>query len=97
MNPLRRRPSGQFIWSANALEAWMPTMLDHIFEDNALATALRLMVTWAAKQQAKRLRDAAHVIEKEQDAAWWLRMADVWAKRRAILLNAAKELAEVRS
>ncbi|MCU1328399.1 MAG: hypothetical protein JWN34_3769 [Bryobacterales bacterium] len=91
---LTRTPKGQFLWKGQALEFWLPVLLDACSGD-AVTKALTVLGTFMRREQATWLRNAALNLENGNDYSWCLVAAEKYAQKREILLKAKADIAAV--
>lgn len=99
MNLQLRTPQGKFIGRGEALRCWLPQMLDWCYF-SGLNEMLSVGQRWCTGQAAEQLRlNASYLVANDADGKpfdlWGVRQAETWAKRRDVLIEAAKKLKEI--
>lgn len=78
---------------------WLPLMLDWTY-GGSLQQMLSVAQKWCTGKAAEQLRlNAGHLVNNDADGKpfdlWGVRQAETWAKRRDVLIEAAKKLKEI--
>ena len=103
MSLLNRNPKGKFISQDAALGAWLPTLLDNFWCDG-LTHMLDAAAFWCETKAARRYRLASSALtdcrhewaDPQGHAEALVAEADLWFRRKAVLLDAAARLKEIK-
>jgi len=103
MSLLNRNPKGKFISQDAALGAWLPTLLDKTWHDS-LTLMLDAAALWCEENAAGCYRSAADALTDRRSewaapqahAKALVNDADLWFRRKAVLLEAVAKLKEIK-
>lgn len=96
---LKRDPKGRFIWKAQALKAWLPTLLEAAptYDNGLTVFVLECLARFCDKRAGERFKFAAVACDNEDgNAVRWceahVKYGQQWMRRAAIIRKASKEI-----
>lgn len=97
----KRDPRGRFIWKAQALEVWLPKLMEECYIGSAVETALGGIARFCDVQAAKHLRMASRACLGDlpwdvSDPNDYIRYANLWLRKAEIIRRVQAEIKGVK-